>query len=74
MSGGVGEPHYVGAILDISNVELAPIPLADAANDEEAIKIALQRARSWLAANRAIHGAILQIAKGGATFRRISLD
>jgi hypothetical protein len=74
MSEAVGGPRYVGAIFDISNVELGPIPLVDAADDEEAIKFAIQRARAWLAANRAINGAILQIAKDGATFRRISVE
>ncbi len=67
------KPHYSAVILSSSGVDLGPIHLADANNDDEARAFAHDRAAKWMAAN-GVDRATVQIVKDGVSFPPIRVE
>ncbi len=69
MSKASVRPQYAAALFqsDELKVELTPISLADASNDDDAHEFAMDRAGKWMIAN-GVYRATLKIVRDGVGF------
>jgi hypothetical protein len=67
-------PHYAAAIFESETlrVELAPIAISDARNDEEALEFAIDRAGKWAVEN-GVNYAWIKVVRDGVGFSPIPM-